>query len=257
MNSRGEKANMYYPHYRKNSRNVPILSKGEINSISEEYAKRFMPQILEQPQPFNVEGFIEGYLDLQLDYQYLSNDGRYLGMTVFNDTNKVIVYLPETFQADYIHADQGTVIIDNTLLDEKQEHRYRFTLGHESGHWIFHKAYFGYDPYQLTLFEMKSPYLKCRETNRNYLCESTSDWDDNRWMEWHADKFSAGILMPETAVCRLIDNDSAHYNNEYEKISIVSQTFNVSEQAAYLRLCDLGYIRRFRNESIYKQLSFL
>lgn len=247
---------MYFPHYRKNNRNVPILSKSEINSISEGYVRDFMPQILEHPQPLNIEGLIETYLDLQLDYQYLSNDGRYLGMTVFNDTNKVIVYFPEHSQADYIHADHGTVIIDTTLLDEKQEHRYRFTLGHESGHWIFHKEYFGYNPYQMTLFEMGSPYIQCRKINGNYLHTATSDWDDARWMEWQADKFSAGILMPEKAVRLLLDKD-AHYNYEYRIVSLVSETFNVSEQAAYLRLCDLGYISPSQDDSAYRQLSLL
>lgn len=248
---------MFYPHYRKNKRNVPILSKREINDIAEGYARDFMPQILDHPQPFNIEGFIEAYLDLQLDFQYLSNDGRYLGMTVFNDTDKVIVFLPECSKADYIHADHGTIIIDNTLLDEKQEHRYRFTLGHEGGHWILHKAYFGYDPYQMALFEMNMPYLQCREINKNYLHTSTSNWDETRWMEWHADKFSAGILMPESAVRLLMTNTYTDFINENGVIALVSETFNVSEQAAYLRLCDLGYIQHSKDETAFKQLSFL
>lgn len=248
---------MYYPRYRKNKRNVPILSKEEINIIAERYAFDFMPQILEQPQPFDIEGFIERYLEMQLDYQYLSNDGRYLGMTVFNDTNKVMVYIPEQSQADYIHVDHGTIIIDNMLLADNQERRYRFTLGHESGHWIFHKEYFGYDPYQLTLFEMNSPYVQCRETNQNYHSSYTKDWDEGRWMEWHADKFSAGILMPETAVRRIVKQTAGKLLDEYKTILLISDIFNVSEQAAYLRMCDLGYIQQSNDESGYKQLSFL
>lgn len=248
---------MYYPHCKKNKRNVPILSKKEINIIAERYVCDFMPQILERPQPFDIEGFIERYLEMQLDYQYLSNDGRYLGMTVFNDTNKVIVYMPERSQADYIHVDHGTIIIDNALLADNQEHRYRFTLGHECGHWVFHKEYFGYDPYQLTLFEMNSPYVQCRETNQNYHSFHTKDWDEERWMEWHADKFSAGILMPETAVRRIVRQTNSETIDEYKNILLISDIFNVSEQAAYLRLCDLGYIQQLKDESEYKQLSFL
>lgn len=249
---------MYYPRYRKNKRKVPILSKKEINIIAESYARDFMPEILECPQPFDIESFIECYLGLQLDYQYLSNDGRYLGMTVFNDTNKVIVFIPEQSMADYIHVDYGTIIIDNALLADNQERRYRFTLGHESGHWVFHKECFGYDPNQLTLFEMSSPYVQCREINRNYHSSyTTKDWDEERWMEWHADKFSAAILMPETAVRRLIELNDEKEKSEYKKVTLVSKTFNVSEQAAYLRLCDLGYIEKYKEESAYKQLSFL
>lgn len=166
---------MYIPHFKKDHRNIPILSKDNINTISERYVVEFMPEILNCPQPLDIERFIESYLDLQLDYQYLSHDGRYLGMTVFNNTDKVVIYLPEVKQADYLHADQGTIIVDNSLLEINQEHCYRFTLGHESGHWVFHKSHFDYDPNQMTLFEINSPYLQCRSINQNYLNEKNGD----------------------------------------------------------------------------------
>lgn len=155
--------------YKKDRSNVPILSKWEIDTIAEKYVMDFMPEIIGHPQEFNVEGFIECYLNLNIDYQYLSNDGRYLGMTVFNDTDSVIVYRPADNCADYLHVDSGTIIIDNSLLNEKQEHRYRFTLGHESGHWIFHREYYGYNRNQMVLFETNDSFIQCRETNKNYL----------------------------------------------------------------------------------------
>ena len=232
---------MYNPSFKKNRENVPILSKPEIDSISERYAAEFMPEIIQNPQPFNIDGFVENYLDLQLDYQYLSNDGRYLGMTIFNDTNRVIVFLPEQKCADYVHADEGTIIIDNSLLSGNQDHRYRFTLGHEAGHWIFHRSYFGYNPNQITFFEMNIPFIQCREINRNYIGIDSLNWDNERWMEWQADKFSAGILMPKSSVRALLRNC---YFGDNQKIRLTSESFNVSRQAAYLRLCDLSYIQR-------------
>ena len=63
----------------------------------------------------DIEGFIEFYLGMTPDYQYLSHNGVYLGMTVFNDTNKVPVYDPATNRAEYISAKARTVIIDNRL----------------------------------------------------------------------------------------------------------------------------------------------
>ena len=249
---------MYIPHFRKSSQNVPILSGKEINDIAEKFILDFSPDLIHHPQEVNIEAFLECYLGLQLDYQYLSNDCRYLGMTVFNDTDKVIVYIPEFERAEYIHADHGTVIIDTNLLEEKQEHRYRFTLGHECGHWIFHRAYYGYDPYQLTLFELNTPYVQCREINGNYLDSNTKNWDSLRWMEWQADKFSAAILMPKTAVkCLLGHNNTFNSSSDaYPAIRSVAQVFNVSMQAAYYRLCDLQVIAKtVTNDNI--QLSFL
>lgn len=64
---------------------VPILSKTEIDVIGERFVRDFQPEVLESPAPVDIEGFIEFYL----------------GMTVFNDTNKVPVYDPVNHRADY------------------------------------------------------------------------------------------------------------------------------------------------------------
>ena len=59
-------------------------------------------------------------------------------------------------------------------------------------------------------------------------------------MEWHADKFSSGLLMPETAVMNLIK--LKNFSPEYFT-ALVSETFNVSKQAAFYRLCDLRILK--------------
>jgi Zn-dependent peptidase ImmA (M78 family) len=246
---------MYYPHYKKNNKNVPILKRDEIDVIAEKYAEEFMPQIITNPQAFDIDGFAERYLNLIIDFQYLSHNGTYLGMTVFNNTNKVIIYDPYNNCANYFHADQGTVIIDNSLLRDNQEHRYRFTLGHECGHWIFHKDYFGYNPNQLSLFEADKPYQICREVNQNDSRNFIETWDEARWLEWHADKFSAGILMPKTSICNLLKNSSEM--GLYDKVTLLSEVFNVSQEAAYYRLCALKYVNYSVESSEYQQLTLL
>ena len=143
---------MYTPSLRVKNNGVPILSKAEIDAIGERFVQDFQPEVLTNPSPVDIEGFIEFYLGMTPDYQYLSHNGVYLGMTVFNDTNKVPVFDPATNRAEYISAKARTVIIDNRLLDESQRHRYRFTLGHEGGHDIFHSGYFSYNPDQVSIF---------------------------------------------------------------------------------------------------------
>lgn len=44
----------------------------------------------------DIDGFAQSYLGLTQDFQYLSHNGIYLGMMIFNDTNKVPVYDPAT-----------------------------------------------------------------------------------------------------------------------------------------------------------------
>lgn len=116
---------MYTPSLRVKRNGVPILKKTEIDVIGERFVKDFQPDVLTNPSPVDIEGFIEFYLGMTPDFQYLSHNGVYLGMTVFNDTNKVPVYDPATNRAEYISAKARTVIIDNRLLDENQRHRFR------------------------------------------------------------------------------------------------------------------------------------
>ena len=73
---------------------------------------------------------------------------------MFNDTDKVPVYDPIQNRAEYISARANTIIIDRTLLEENQEHRYRFTMGHEASHAFLHTPYFTYDPNQITLMDL-------------------------------------------------------------------------------------------------------
>lgn len=141
---------MYFPTYRIKKNGVPILKKTEIDTIAERFILDFNPEAMEIPMEIDIDAFILCYLGLTQDFQYLSHNGVYLGMTVFNDTNKVPVYVPETNTAEYISAKARTVIIDSNLLQEDQEHRYRYTMGHEGGHDIFHRRYFAYDPNQLS-----------------------------------------------------------------------------------------------------------
>lgn len=158
---------MYTPSLRVKNNGVPILSKAEIDAIGERFVQDFQPEVLTNPSPVDIEGFIEFYLGMTPDYQYLSHNGVYLGMTVFNDTDKVPVFDPATNRAEYISAKARTVIIDNRLLDEGQRHRYRFTLGHEGGHDIFHSGYFSYNPDQVSIFddELIAPMIQCRVDN--------------------------------------------------------------------------------------------
>lgn len=251
---------MYEPRVRKDKQRVPILSSKDINIIAERYAEEFSPGITTDPRPFDIDLFSEKYLGLTIDYQYLSNNGLYFGMTVFNDTDKIIIYDSENNCADYIHASAGTIIIDRSLLQRSQEHLYRFTLAHECGHWIFHREYYGYNPKQLRIDVFDTPYTKCREINANYKYNTTKNWDSNKWMEWQADKFAAGLLMPKSSVelvaCSNHSKD-LESKDAFSMVSKISETFKVSKQAAYIRLNDLKITQNTNSDSDLKQLSYL
>ena len=110
---------MYKPKFRTKDNGVPILSKKEINAHAEEFVRDFQEDALYNVQPLDIDAFLEFYLGMIPDFQYLSHNGIYLGMTVFNDTDKVPVYDPVTNRAEYIHADANTVIIDRRLIEDE------------------------------------------------------------------------------------------------------------------------------------------
>lgn len=236
---------MYKPIFKTRDRGVPILSKDEIEIIGENFIRDFCPDALRNPQPIDIEYFLEGYLGLKIDYQYLSNDGRYLGMMVFNATDKVMIYDPERNVADYLHADARTVIIDNTLLAENQEHRYRYTMAHESGHDIFHWKYYGINPNQISMFDQiqEAPLVQCRSITLKQGLQK--QWTDIDWMEWQSNFFSSVILMPSQAVKILLKEETSGTKNIFRCISMIakmSRTFNVSPEAAKYRLEQLKFI---------------
>ena len=237
---------MYRPTFKTKKNGVPVLSKNDIELIGENFIRDFCPEALTDPQPIDIEGFIEVYLGLKVDYQYLSSDGRYLGMMVFNDTDKVIIFDPEKRQADYLHADARTVLIDNTLLAENQEHRFRYTMGHEGGHDIFHSGFYAYNPNQISFFDSgeNPPMVQCREMQ---LKGKPGNWTDAEWMEWQSNFFSSVILMPAKAVKALFKGEDGKVVSStlvgFSMISRAVQAFNVSPVAAKYRLEQLGILK--------------
>lgn len=242
---------MYNPVIRRKKTGVPIISRKEIDIIGERLIMDFNPEALKTPQEIDIDLFVQDYLGMEQDYQYLSHCGVYLGMTVFNDTDKVPVYDPVNKRAEYISAKAHTVIIDNTLLEENQEHRYRFTMGHEASHDFLHTEYFGYDPNQMTLADFMDmgkpePMLQCRIDTKKLNVKHSTNWGDREWMEWQANALSSAILMPRTMVemvVKEIQSKGFHKSVlHYAIAEAVSKVFNVSFESATYRLKQLGYI---------------
>jgi len=227
-----------------------VLSRKQIDAIGEGLVREFKPDALVTPQEIDIDLFAQDYLGLDQDFAYLSHCGVYLGMTVFNDTDKVPVYDPTTQQAEYMSAKAHTVIIDKTLLAENQEHRYRFTMGHEASHEFLHKEYFAYDPNQLTIFdfmgESPAPMVQCRVDTKKLDTTTQKTWNDRDWMEWQANALSSSILMPKSMVEMVVaDVKSRNLSKNlmsYAVVEEVSSVFNVSFEAATYRLKQLGLI---------------
>lgn len=236
---------------RRKDSGVPILSREEIDDLAFNVLADFDYTLLMEPKELDIDLFAQEYLGMDQDFQFLSHNGIYMGMTIFNDTDNLPVYDPVKRRAEYVSEKANTIVIDNTLLEDDKEHQYRFTMGHECIHGMLHKAFFSMLPGQLTMFdqlgpEFSEPMIRCRvvtagRTNWNYR-----DWTSIDWMEWQANAGASAFLMPAPAVKIL--SEKAHgygyWGMTYAKVMVAEmmKVFNVSHSAAAFRLKSLNLL---------------
>lgn len=223
------------------SNGIPLLSKNQLERHGEKILHAFSPAVLVNPQPTDLDGLIRN-MGFNLEYQYLSHNKVYLGVTVFDDTDTLPVYNPVLNRAEFISVKKNTIIIEGTLAENPAyEHRERFTLGHEAAHGLIHAEY----------YRRKAEFAGfCDNCGGIYSRSCAPDLSDvdasgkrlqgEAWLEWQANYLAAVLLMPKAAI-KNIDfkcNGSWHL----ELISMMVEVFNVSAQAAWVRLASLGYL---------------
>ena len=230
---------MDIPSFAVSRTNVPILSTKQIEQIAIGILDDYNPNLLKKPQPLDVDRFLEQYLQVTIDYKFLTHCGLYLGMTVFFDSDKVPVYNPDRDRAEYISCKANTVIFDNCLLEESQEHRYAFTGAHEAAHVLLHSDYFNA---QRARALNDPPIIQCEAEEHRSGQLGRSDRD---WLEWQADALGAAFLMPLPSVERAVAKaKNRSYSVNYAQEAIQAE-FNVSYAAAgrrYAALSKNGYI---------------
>lgn len=244
---------MYQPKIRKLRSGIPILRNCEIDAHAEAFLYDYDASLLTTQKPVDIELFAELYLDLSLDYVYLSHCGLILGRMVFQEVEPVPVYLPKERRADYLYAKRGTLLIDNTLLDDRKEHRLRSTIGHECGHWVFHSDYYARKHKRDHHKNTQPPELAgCKKTDIESgagLYGRRRLATDADWLEHHAKYFSAAILMPKTpflqAVSELTGEGLLPEAELTEKLAVL---FQVSPASVKIRLEQLS-VRQVKDNS--------
>lgn len=165
---------------------VPWVSEKTIEaqaiSLLERYVKEHEP-ILKPPVP--VDEIPEMLLKVRLEFDDLRkllgrNDA--IGATWF-DTSE-------------IYIDQSLDPTENP----RKVGRYRFTVGHEIGHWVLHRQFVPNRGSQMELFEGRAPEpsILCRESSKREPAE------------WQADRFASCLLMPADLVVETSKVDFLH-----------------------------------------------
>lgn len=226
--------------FRTSNTNVPILSKKDLDDLGELIVADYRPEAMQIPQAIDVDHFLERYLGATMDYKYLSHCGLYLGMTVFEDTDRIPVFNHDKFCAEFIQCTAGTIIIDNDLLDPTQEHRYRFTAMHEGSHLLLHHQHFRAMAKQRNDY---IPLVQCRVDTAHGSRQSGYKRTDKDWIEWQANSLASAILMPRRMVVKAVREAEQHRLSVNAGLEAVIDTFNVSSEAAVFRMQELGLVR--------------
>lgn len=245
---------MIKPSLKLNKNGIPILSKEDIEEIVLNILMDFDFNAILNCGEFDIDGFAERYLKTEIDYQYLSNDGRYLGMFLYNDSDKVIVYNKENDQAEYLPSKARTIFIDSSLLNDKNDHRLRYTLGHECGHALLHSCIFEYNNIDYSFRKFSEPYIQCRSANVGEIKKEVCDWLDEDWIEWQANYFCSALLMPKQAICSVAEDFENVNIDPIPALKQIVKEFNVSIAAALFRMKELGISKGVTYEYAVKRI---
>lgn len=251
--------------FRTKPNGLPIVSKVDIEYLAKMLIEDYNSNILHTPSTFNVESFSEFYIGLDVDYKDLTYNQSIIGMMVFNDCS-IEVYDTKESKNKRILVDEGTILIDNSLLEPNLIRRGRFTICHEVAHWILHQKVYMVDKNQMSLFdqieEEKPPITKCRTTDieSNNIRELITD---NDWMEWQADYMASALLMPKSIFIDVVRKrfnsigiESGYYRmgtNLKTDLLIdslsyeLSSLFDVSIMAVKIRLKNLNLIKEYKS----------
>jgi Zn-dependent peptidase ImmA (M78 family) len=115
-----------------------------------------------------------------------------LGFADLHETLRIPMLRDQPDILGAIWVDTETILIDRTLDPKKNPSmsgRYRYSLGHEIGHWRLHRSYVSKDGNQTSLFEAPS--------DPNVICRSSQAKEP---IEWQAEFFSSCLLMPRRRV---------------------------------------------------------
>lgn len=235
---------------------VPYIVYGVLDDYAEMILSDATPDRLNTPLPVDVEAFLEFYLGLQVEYKRLSYDRKVLGLTAFNDGIIQVIH-EDTGIPEPMIVKAGTVVVDTSLLQKRNEARLRFTLMHEGAHWLLHQRAFSEENSFFSNEKYGNQYLAAKEGRIDYS-RNQSERNDIERIERQADFLASALLMPRPALRNAYRDFFRYYGQKPVRIirgkdywhdcyavqlpQYVARRFNVSKRAALIRLEKLNAI---------------
>ncbi|MDD2300116.1 MAG: ImmA/IrrE family metallo-endopeptidase [Fermentimonas sp.] len=241
----------------KRNNNTPIISDTEIDELAKIILGDYKPQLLQEPRKIKFEHFLESYLGANLYYRHIyyeENEGRILGVTSFNNREKMCL--------DTVKLKKNSIVLDFYVTEEGREGLELFTGLHEGGHLWMHQGVYARNEMQMSLFENDAelkPVTCCRKTDIENFGRKGGYKTAEQWREHQADYFASAIAMPGATFIPLVQEvlksqgitdgriiEDAGFDEYFLAIEmlpkILVDTYGVSRTAAYVKLRKCGFV---------------
>ncbi|HGC8480124.1 TPA: XRE family transcriptional regulator [Streptococcus agalactiae] len=219
---------------------VPYIRKKDFDDIAEKFLRKYYPQALTQPTPVPVETIVSE-MGLSIHQEKLTIDNSVFGKMVFKDTDVEVI---EDEKLVSKHFNKGSILVDKDVVFKRNVGSYNNTVIHECVHWELHKVF---HEVKMVLDKDHSQVSSWTEEN---LADS-SMWTSLDWMEWQANGIAPRILMPKVQTrikirelfqtLTLVNPDINRSELVQEVVDNLATFFEVSRQAAKIRMIDLGF----------------
>ncbi|HEN0643282.1 TPA: helix-turn-helix domain-containing protein [Streptococcus agalactiae] len=219
---------------------VPYIRKKDFDDIAEKFLRKYYPQALTQPTPVPVETIVSE-MGLSIHQEKLTIDNSVFGKMVFKDTDVEVI---EDEKLVSKHFNKGSILVDKDVVFKRNVGSYNNTVIHECVHWELHKVF---HEVKMVLDKDHSQVSSWTEEN---LADS-SMWTSLDWMEWQANGIAPRILMPKVQTrikirelfqtLTLVNPDISRSELVQEVVDNLTTFFEVSRQAAKIRMIDLGF----------------
>jgi hypothetical protein len=210
---------------------VLYYPKEEIDELCEN-ALDVVGCLPEEPEPIEIETFIERHFRAQVAYEDLGRG--ILGYTAFST------------QGDVRAIGASRELFDGSKAGER---RARSTLGHEAGHGLLHSRLFGGEHEYHPLFEGNYDVTTQRTMCRDRDLDNISARYSGRWWEWQANYAIGGFLLPRrlfAAAAEAFTVPSGGLNvrvlpqdSRERAARSLANTFDVNPAVARIRLSEL------------------
>lgn len=224
-----------------------VYSKAELDNMANGINQKFYPERLIKPMPLDGYDLLEK-LGCEIEWKYLTPNDDILGITCFEDTdwyvwphNKLLVddkpFL-EFFK-------NGTIVINQILLDKKDIKKENFVVCHEAMHWYKDQEYF---------LSLDDTFIQICKKNSFDDFRLYKNFTNLEIIESQTNYLAAALLLPNEILketffkigrYRNIPDKPIKYEIYMKKwIKEISEIYRVNFNLVLYRLYDIGVLKK-------------